>query len=64
MLLFICPPPSCDFVSGLYPTDPLEAAFADAAAEAVNDMHILLRATFRENDAAKKVGTAVAIALP
>ena len=41
--------------SGLYPEDPLEAAYADAAVDAVGDNHMELRPTVQEKDEAKKV---------
>ena len=40
---------------GLYPEDPIVAAFADAAMDAVIDMHFHLRPTVHEQDPAKKV---------
>lgn len=41
---------------GLYPTDPVQAAFADAAVDAVIDIHIPMRASIvGETDAEKKV---------
>ena len=40
---------------GLYPEDPLEAAYADAAVDAVADNHMELRPTVQEKDQAKKV---------
>ena len=48
-------PPCVILFSDMYPTDALEAAFADAAMDAVTDMHFLLRATFLEPCAAKTV---------
>lgn len=41
--------------TGLYSEDPIEAAFADAAMEAVIDMHFHLRPTVHEQDPTKKV---------
>ncbi|CBN74506.1 Glutathione S-transferase [Ectocarpus siliculosus] len=38
----------------LYPTDPIQAAFADSATDAVNDMHGHMRAIFFEKDADAK----------
>ena len=43
------------FYSGLYPEDPLEAAFADAAVDAVGDNHMRLAPTVQEKDMTKKV---------
>lgn len=40
---------------GLYSEDPIEAAFADAAMEAVIDMQFHLRPTIYEQDPTKKV---------
>nr|ABR09271.1 glutathione S-transferase 1 [Laminaria digitata] len=42
-------------IGGLYSEDPIEAAFADAAMEAVIDMHFHLRPTVHEQDPAKKL---------
>ncbi|CAM9922905.1 unnamed protein product, partial [Ectocarpus sp. 8 AP-2014] len=39
----------------LYPTDPIQAAFADSATDAVNDMHGHMRGIFLEKDADAKV---------
>ena len=41
--------------SGLYPEDALEAAFADAAVDAVGDSHMKLAPTVQEKDLDKKV---------
>ena len=41
--------------SGLYPEDALEAAFADAAVDAVADNHTRLAPTVQEKDQDKKV---------
>ena len=43
------------FYLGLYPEDTLEAAFADAAVDAVGDNHTRLEPTVLEEDMAKKV---------
>lgn len=42
-------------VGGLYPTDPIEAALADAAIESVIDIHGPMRDSIQEKDDAKKV---------
>nr|UZD11055.1 glutathione s-transferase 5 [Macrocystis pyrifera] len=42
-------------IGGLYSEDPIEAAFADAAMEAVIDMHFHLRPTVHEQDPTKKM---------
>lgn len=42
-------------IGGLYPSDPIEAAFADAAMDAVMDIHIPMRAFVYEKDDQKKV---------
>lgn len=42
-------------VSGLYPWDPVEAAFADAAVDAVTDNHFKLAPTFFMKDLEKRV---------
>lgn len=44
-------------IGGLYPTDPIDAAFADAAVDAVTDIHIPMRASIQEKDDEKKVCT-------
>ena len=43
------------FYSGLYPEDPLEAAFADAVVDAVGDNNMRLVPTVQEKDMTKKV---------
>lgn len=47
-------PPPFLVISGLYPADPLQAAFADAAVEAVADVHNPMRDSLHEPDATKK----------
>lgn len=47
------------FVTDLYPEDDLEAAFVDAAADAVMDCHTFLRPIFMAKDEATKVRTMV-----
>ena len=43
-------------IGGLYPTDPIQAAFADAAVDAVIDIHIPMRASIvGTSDEAKRV---------
>ncbi|CAM9910824.1 unnamed protein product, partial [Sphacelaria rigidula] len=42
-------------LAGLYPHDPVEAAFADAAVDSVSDMHSRLAPTVAEKDMAKKM---------
>nr|WEX24894.1 glutathione S-transferase [Saccharina japonica] len=42
-------------LAGLYPEDPLEAAFVDAAVDSVVDNHMKLAPTMPEKDQAKKV---------
>lgn len=42
-------------IGGLYPTDPIDAAFADAAMDSVTDIHIPMRASLQEKDDEKKV---------
>eukprot|EP00752_Nemacystus_decipiens_P001600 g1560.t1 len=41
-------------IGGLYPTDPIQAALADAAADALNDITGPMRAAYFENDVEKK----------
>lgn len=48
-------------IPGLYPTDPVEAAFADAAVDAVVDNHQKLGPTLYEKDPIKKVRTRVSM---
>lgn len=42
-------------VGDMYPTDPVQAAFADAAVSAVMDIHGPMRASIMEKDNEKKV---------
>ena len=48
-------PFSLTLYTGLYPADPLEAAYADAAVDAVGDNHVELRPTLLEKDEKKMV---------
>lgn len=48
---------SCFVRAGLYPTDTLEAAFVDAAVDAVGDNHMVLRPAVQEQDVTRKVCT-------
>eukprot|EP00903_Cladosiphon_okamuranus_P014129 g13131.t1 len=41
-------------IGGLYPTDPVQAAFADAAMDSVVDIHNPMRDSIQEKDAEKK----------
>ena len=52
------------FYLGLYPEDTLEAAFADAAVDAVGDNQMKLAPTVQEKDMTKKVrfGSTVSLA--
>lgn len=49
-------------IGGLYPTDPIQAAFVDAAIDAVMDIHIPMRASIQEKDDDKKACTTAAVA--
>lgn len=42
-------------IGGLYPTDPMEAAFCDAAADTFTDVYRPMRNSYDEKDEAKKV---------
>lgn len=42
-------------IAGLYPTDPIQAALADAAADALTDITFPMRAAYNEQDGEKKV---------
>lgn len=42
-------------LAGLYPTDEVEAVYADMAADAVTDCHMRLAPTMRVEDPVKKV---------
>eukprot|EP00178_Gracilaria_changii_P010574 TRINITY_DN30783_c0_g1_i1.p1 TRINITY_DN30783_c0_g1~~TRINITY_DN30783_c0_g1_i1.p1 ORF type:complete len:231 (+),score=31.69 TRINITY_DN30783_c0_g1_i1:73-693(+) len=42
-------------IGGLYPTDPIQAAFADAAIDSVMDIHVPMRASIVEKDDEKKM---------
>lgn len=42
-------------IGGLYPTDPIQAALADAAADALTDIFAPMRAAYEEQDGEKKV---------
>lgn len=46
-------------IGGLYPTDPLEAALADAAVGATMDIFIPMAAAFNEKDDERKVRLSV-----
>lgn len=42
-------------IGDLYPTDPIQAAFCDAVADAVLDIHGPMKDTFHVKDKEKKV---------
>lgn len=46
-------------IGGLYPTDPLEAAFADAAVGAAMDIFDPVKNAYHEKDDARKVRLSV-----
>ncbi|CAM9234419.1 unnamed protein product, partial [Hapterophycus canaliculatus] len=42
-------------IGGLYPTNPIQAAFCDAAADTLTDIYIPIRNSFEQKDQKKKV---------